>query len=56
MTSSPPSAFSNVVRTNKYKINYGHNIVVVSTAMVFVITNTYFLQTLPALLHQVGLS
>jgi hypothetical protein len=36
--------------------NYGHNIVVVSIAIVVVITNTYFLQILPALLHQVGRS
>jgi len=56
MTSSQTSAFSNVVRMNKYKINYGYNIVVVSIAMVVVITNIYFLQIQPALLHQVGRS
>jgi hypothetical protein len=51
LTSSPPSAFSNIVRTNKYKINYGHDIVVVvSIAMVFVTTNTYFLQIFTYLL------
>jgi hypothetical protein len=54
MISSPTSGFSNVVRINKFKINYGHNTVVVSIAMVVVITNTYFLQIQPALLHQVG--
>lgn len=43
MTSSPPSAFSNVVRMNKHKIKYAYKIVVVSIAMVAVITKTYFL-------------
>jgi len=46
MTLSPNSALSNVVRKNKYKINYGHNIVVVSITIFL-----YFLQILPALLH-----
>jgi len=54
MRSSPTSEFSNVVRRNKFKINYGHNIVVVLISMVVVITNIYFLQIQPALLHQVG--
>jgi len=38
---------------SKYKINNGHNIVVVSIATAFVITSTYFLQIQPALLHQI---
>jgi hypothetical protein len=42
--SSASSVLSNIVRTNKYKINCDHNKVIFSIAMVVLIILTYFLK------------